>query len=118
MATYIGASAVGGARDREATVNMLDRASRATTADPIGVEQAHIHVVDDDAPVRDALARLLRSGDYLVSAFPSAESFLADAEPDSHGCVILDFAMPGSNGLALQQTLFDTGIPLRYPSSS
>ena len=91
---------------------MLDRASLATGADPIRAEQAHIHVVDDDASVRSALARLLRSGSYLVSAFPSAESFLADAEPDTHGCLILDFAMPGSNGLTLQQTLSDSGIPL------
>jgi FixJ family two-component response regulator len=86
-------------------VHLLHSASFATDADPIKTAQAHIHVVDDDASVRSALARLLRAADYAVSTFESAESFLEQHDPDAHGCIILDVAMPGSNGLALQQVL-------------
>src|SRR4029434_5299144 len=70
---------------------------------------AHIHVVDDDASVRAAMVRLLGAEDYAVSAFHSAESFLAQHDPDAHGCIILDVAMPGLDGLALQQALFERG---------
>src|ERR1700752_5357763 len=72
-------------------------------------ERAHICVVDDDDWVRAAIARLLRLADYTVSAFQSAESFLAQHDPDVHGCVILDVAMPGLDGLALQQALAERG---------
>jgi FixJ family two-component response regulator len=66
---------------------------------------SHVYVVDDEAMVRDALARLLRSADYQVSTFDSAEAFLADRVPGAAGCLLLDLGLPGVDGLSLQQSL-------------
>lgn len=68
-----------------------------------------IHVVDDDASIGRALARLLGAGGYDVVAHTSAERFLASYDPELHGCVILDVSMPGLDGLALQQSLATQG---------
>jgi FixJ family two-component response regulator len=62
-----------------------------------------ISLVDDDVSVRESLPDLLRSFGYGVSAFDSAEAFLAsDALTD---CLILDVAMPGMTGPELQEEL-------------
>jgi FixJ family two-component response regulator len=70
---------------------------------------AHVHVVDDDASVRSAIVRLLGSEQFEATAHPSAESFLAASDPQQHGCLILDVALPGLDGLALQQALAERG---------
>jgi len=70
---------------------------------------AHVHVVDDDASVRTAIARLLKAEGYLATPHRSAEAFLAESEPREHGCLVLDFAMPGLDGLALQLALAERG---------
>jgi FixJ family two-component response regulator len=62
---------------------------------------AQIHIIDDDAAVRSALVRLLRSRDYEVIDYPSAESFLASHDPDEQGCILLDVSMPGLDGPGL-----------------
>jgi FixJ family two-component response regulator len=74
--------------------------------------RSHVHVVDDDPSICKALTRLLVSADHEVSSFTSAESFLAQPMPTDPGCIILDIAMPGSNGLALQQQLLERGNTL------
>jgi FixJ family two-component response regulator len=74
--------------------------------------RAHVHVVDDDPSICRALARLLVSADHEVSTYTSAESLLLQPMPAGHGCIILDVAMPGSNGLALQQQLAERGNTL------
>jgi len=73
--------------------------------DAIDPPSARVLVVDDDASVRSALARLLGSCGYAVTTFPDAESLLARHDPHAYGCIILDVAMPGRNGLAVQQAL-------------
>jgi FixJ family two-component response regulator len=64
-----------------------------------------VFVVDDDASVRGALARLLHSAGYQTETFASAEGFLAQSRFDAPGCILLDVRMPGLNGLELQQAL-------------
>jgi len=65
-----------------------------------------IYIVDDDADVRKALSRLLRSAGYTTRVFSSAGEFLVSGEARfSAGCIILDLAMPGLNGLELQEHL-------------
>lgn len=65
-----------------------------------------VFVVDDDAPVRKSLMRLLESAGYRTESFSSADEFLDGwkANP-APGCVLLDIMMPGLDGLQLQQTL-------------
>ena len=68
-----------------------------------------VFVVDDEESVRRALTRLLRSAGFHVAAFASAREFLPAEQPDAPGCIVLDLAMPGLNGLELQQTLASRG---------
>lgn len=64
-----------------------------------------VHVVDDDADVRDALGLLLGLRGYKVRLFDCAEAFLATLKPQTAGCLITDIRMPGMNGLQLQRVL-------------
>jgi RNA polymerase sigma factor (sigma-70 family) len=64
-----------------------------------------VYVVDDDASVRRALARLIAAAGLEVETFPSAKAFLARTPPDRPGCLILDMQLPGESGLDLQTTL-------------
>ncbi len=70
---------------------------------------APVYVVDDDASVRDAVARLVRSAGWAVETFASAREFLASAWADVPSCLILDVQLPGLSGLDLQQRLAKSG---------
>jgi RNA polymerase sigma factor (sigma-70 family) len=71
-----------------------------------------VFVVDDDAAVRKAVSRLLRSAGIAVADFASPREFLAQHDPATPGCLVLDLAMPGFDGLRLQTTLRETGSSL------
>jgi two-component system response regulator DctR len=65
-----------------------------------------IHIVDDEEPIRDALAWLLKSHRYDCRQHASAEAFLADIATRADqcvgaGCVVLDIRMPGVHGDAV-----------------
>jgi len=64
-----------------------------------------VFVVDDDASVRDALGRLLRSAGYEARLLSSAPEFLAQEVPDAPCCLLLDVQLPGLSGLDLQEEL-------------
>jgi RNA polymerase sigma factor (sigma-70 family) len=68
-----------------------------------------VFVIDDDASVRRALSRLLRSVGYPFECFPSARAFLARPPGPIPSCVVLDYRMPGLNGLELQNALIAAG---------
>jgi FixJ family two-component response regulator len=67
-----------------------------------------IFVVDDEAPVRKALARLLHANRFAVATFGSPKEFLDQYDPDAPGCLVLDIMMR-SNGFGLQRTLAKRG---------
>ncbi len=69
-------------------------------------------VVDDDESVRRGLRRLLVNSGYEVEEFASAEEFLDRANSVEPACAVLDLAMPGMDGLALQQKLVSNKLPL------
>jgi FixJ family two-component response regulator len=60
-----------------------------------------ISVVDDDASVRAATSKFLRSHGYCVQAYSSAEHFLQSGRLNDTSCVIADLQMPGMSGLEL-----------------
>ncbi len=64
-----------------------------------------VHVVDDDASVRTALARLLRAEGFDVVTYGSAREFADRPGDPGTGCVVLDVHMPEMTGLDLQQRL-------------
>lgn len=71
-----------------------------------------VFVVDDDEDIRRSLTRSLEKRDYRVESFASAVEFLARHDPAQRGCIVLDYGMPGMNGLELQQELNARGTPL------
>ena len=71
------------------------------------LEDAIVHVVDDDELMRSSLEDLLRSVGYQVRLYGRADDFLAADVPDAPGCVIVDVRMPGPSGLELQAALRD-----------
>jgi len=64
-----------------------------------------VFIVDDDARLIKALSRLLRIKGYDVQSYTSPHEFLANHDATIPGCAILDLAMPGLDGLELQQAL-------------
>ena len=75
-----------------------------------------VFLVDDEASVRKAVARLLRAEGFKVSAYESAGEFLRAHDPAAPGCLVLDMAMPAINGLELQQALAarDSLLPIIF----
>lgn len=69
------------------------------------VTPRRVSIVDDDAPVREALKNLMRSARFDVEAFASAEDFLASERINHTECLILDLYLPGMNGFELQDRL-------------
>jgi FixJ family two-component response regulator len=69
-----------------------------------------VYVIDDDASVRRALGRLLRSVDLDVEAFSSAEEFLNNPRQERDACLLIDIRMPGLTGFDLQRRLVSQGI--------
>jgi FixJ family two-component response regulator len=62
-------------------------------------------VVDDDPSVLRALTRLLTVAGLDARGFSSPAAFLEAHDPTTPGCLVLDVAMPGLDGLELQQAL-------------
>ena len=75
-------------------------------------DSATVFVVDDDTAVLKSLSRLLRSAGLAVATFSSPREFLDRHDPNTPGCLVLDVAMPGLNGLELQQALMARGHEL------
>ncbi len=68
-----------------------------------------VFVVDDYAPGRRSISRLLRTAGFAVTAFATAKEFLAQYDPETPGCLVLDLAMPEVSGLELQTILAGKG---------
>jgi FixJ family two-component response regulator len=61
--------------------------------------QAIVAIVDDEAPIRRALIRLLRSAGIASRGFAGGSEFLESLEASAPDCVVLDLNMPGMSGL-------------------
>ena len=60
-----------------------------------------VHVIDDDAAVRDSLKFLLEAAQLPVRTYESAADFLKALPGVKTGCVITDVRMPGVDGIEL-----------------
>lgn len=79
-----------------------------TTPDAVAV-----HLVDDEAPVRDALEFLFSSHGFNVRSYASGPEFLAamDAPAPVRGCILLDVRMEPLSGLQVHDALVARGVP-------
>lgn len=64
-----------------------------------------IHLVDDDAAVRESLALLLSTVGLRVQTWANPQTFLAEFDRHSVGAIVLDVRMPGIGGLAVLDKL-------------
>jgi two-component system C4-dicarboxylate transport response regulator DctD len=69
-------------------------------------------LVDDDAPVLAALTFAFEVDGYCVRAFANAESLLNEPDLCQRGCLIVDYKLPGLNGLELLKRLRSRGVNL------
>jgi FixJ family two-component response regulator len=71
---------------------------------------ARIAIVDDDASVRRALARLLKAQSFDVKTFGSPTEFIDSLDGTVPDCLVVDLQMPEMNGLELQRYLIRARI--------
>ncbi len=74
--------------------------------------QGTVYIVEDDVALSRSLVRSLEKRGYRVEAYASAQSFLAELRIETPACLVLDYGLPGMNGLELQAHLNKKSIPL------
>jgi FixJ family two-component response regulator len=75
-------------------------------------DMAVVHIVDDDALVRDALEGLFDSIGLDSQTYAAAGEFLAADISDKPGCIVIDVRLPDMNGLDFQAQLSRMGVSL------
>jgi len=75
-------------------------------------DKAIVHVVDDDASLRDALEGLFDSVGLDTRSYGTAHEFLDANRPDKPGCIVIDIRLPDMNGLEFQSRLVQLGVGL------
>ena len=80
------------------------------------LERNIIAIVDDDAPLREALSSVLNAAGFSTQVFANAEDFLNSAHRQNTICLVLDIRLPGMNGIELQRALNASGssIPIVF----
>jgi FixJ family two-component response regulator len=71
-----------------------------------------VHVVDDDAALRGALAGLFATVGLVTQTYGTAREFLSSGFTDAPGCIIIDIRLPDMNGLAFHAKLAERGVRL------
>ena len=66
-------------------------------------------LVDDDPAVRTSLQFSLELEGFAVEAFDSGETLLAKVSLAVPSCLVLDYRLPGADGLSLLQALRERG---------
>jgi two-component system, LuxR family, response regulator FixJ len=74
--------------------------------------ESTVFIVDDDRPVREGLAELMRTIHLNAEVFATAAEFLESYEHSRPGCLLLDVRLPGMSGLRLQDEMITRGITL------
>jgi FixJ family two-component response regulator len=75
-------------------------------------DDAMVFIIDDDAPMRAAMQRLLKSVGLHNESFATPQDFLRRKLPDSPSCLVLDVRLPGMSGLDVQRRLIEAGVQI------
>jgi CheY-like chemotaxis protein len=67
-----------------------------------------VHIVDDEARVRDALTLLLSTAQIESRCYASAEEYLASVPLKEPACILLDNQLPGMSGIELLKRITGT----------
>ena len=71
-----------------------------------------ILLVDDDPAVRASLAFSLEIEGFLIETFDCGEDLAEKAELPENGCLVLDYRLPGIDGVSLLRILRSRGVAL------
>lgn len=72
-----------------------------------------IYIVDDDQSVRTSLQSLLSTqSNLMIFGYRSGNDFLENVKELEPGCILLDYDMPGANGLDVLRAI--AGLPRRF----
>ena len=71
-----------------------------------------VFVIDDDARMRAALERLLKSVGLHAESFATPQDFLRHKLPVVASCLVLDVRLPGMSGLEVQRKLNERGVSI------
>ena len=69
-----------------------------------------IHLIDDDAAVRDSLALLIGTVGLRVQPWSDPQAFIEQFDRQGVGAIVLDVRMPGISGLTVLDTLIAQGV--------
>jgi FixJ family two-component response regulator len=75
-------------------------------------EPGTVLIVDDDAAVRSALKFAIEVEGFTVRLYAGPEALLADADLPRGGCLVVDYSMPGMDGLQLVEALRQRNIAM------
>src|SRR5580692_4199026 len=75
-------------------------------------ERAIVHIVDDDASLREALVGLFDTVGLGTETYAAARDFLAASPADKLGCIVIDIRLPDMSGLDFQLKLTQIGFHL------
>jgi FixJ family two-component response regulator len=76
------------------------------------VDRPVVHVLDDDAWIRDSLVSLFNSIKLETRTYATARDFQVSKLPDKPGCIVLDIRLPDMNGLDFHARLTELGVLL------
>src|SRR5215469_7453798 len=71
-----------------------------------------VFIVDDDARMRAAMQRLLKTVGLHSESFAAPLDFLRHKLPNGPSCLILDVRLPGMSGLEVQRKLTEVGVQI------
>jgi FixJ family two-component response regulator len=70
-----------------------------------------VYIIDDDQAMIESLLWIIESIGLKVKTYTGAQEFLAEYNPQQHGCLLLDVRMSGMSGPELQSRLIEYGLP-------
>ena len=73
---------------------------------------AAVYVIDDDEAARESLEFLLRSANFMVTAYDSGTAFLRSLPQTAFGCIITDVRMPDLSGIELMRRLKELNVKM------
>ena len=71
-----------------------------------------VFIVDDDARMRAAMQRLLKTVGLHCESFAAPRDFLRHKLPNGPSCLVLDVRLPGMSGLDVQTELHQAGVQI------
>ena len=75
-------------------------------------DDVSVFIIDDDAGMRGAMQRLLKSVGLRAEFFATPQEFLQRRLPDGPNCLVLDVRLPGMSGLDVQRRLIEAGVQI------